>query len=535
MKYSFTNQNGTHIVEIVQESDKFLTLRIIHEDGSIETFRKKKPVDLIPLPEETGPIPVFDYWITEPYQHQKDFLNFAAQHHHFLLRDKPGLGKTKQSLDLIMNRKRQGQIKRALIVCCIGGLQYNWLREVKKHTDLKGYILGTRPTNKSGTVTHIGSNADKLYDLKNAKSDILICNIEMLRNRDIVSQLQLMIGRGDIGQIVVDEVHKCKNTKAAQTAGLFSLHPPYKLGLTGTPIINSPMDIYGLAVWMGHERRSLSRYRADYCVMGGFKNKEIVGYYNLEHLSQQLDAWSLMRTKEECLDLPAKTIKTTFVELTPNQKNLYREILKDIRDRKEDIMAMPSPMGRFVGLRKVTGCPSEVQESYNPEDCAKAQELLRIIEESLANNQKVVVYTWFVFTLKYLNMLLQKQGIMPALIYGEMGLEERNQNEQAFQHNPDCRVIIGNYQTMGTGIELTAASVAVEYEQPWTAADEEQAQDRCHRIGQTKNLTCIRLLSLDTVDERVNDIVEMKADLANAVDGRARLAAIVEKTLNTVV
>ena len=119
MRYQFTNQNGIHIVEIVQESDKFLTLRVIREDGAFEQFRKKKPVDLIPIPEIHGPTPVFDYWITEPYQHQKDFLQYSASRRNFLLRDKPGLGKTKQALDLIMNRRRCGQIKRALIVCCV--------------------------------------------------------------------------------------------------------------------------------------------------------------------------------------------------------------------------------------------------------------------------------------------------------------------------------------------------------------------------------------------------------------------------------
>lgn len=535
MRYEYTNQNGTHIVEIVQESDKFLTLRAIHEDGTVEQFRKKKPVELKPINENQGPAPVFDYWVTQPYKHQIEFLEYASTHDCFLLRDKPGLGKTKQSLDLIMNRKRCGQIKRALVVCCVGGLQYNWLREVKKHTDLKGYILGTRPVSKNSILTRIGSNADKLYDLKNAKADILICNVEMLRKPEIVYQIQLMIGRGDIGQIVVDEIHKCKNPNAAQTAGLFSLHPPYKLGLTGTPIINSPMDIYGLSVWMGHERRSRSKYKSDYCIMGGFKNRDIVGYQNLDQLSKLLDSWSLMRTKEQCLDLPAKTIKTTMVELLPEQKMLYREVLKDIRDRTEDIVAMPSPMGRFVGLRKVTGCPVELLPTYDPMNCAKVLELLRLVQEAIANNQKVVIYTWFVFTLKYLNTVLQNNGIIPALIYGEMGLEERNQNEQAFQTNPDCKVIIGNYQTMGTGIELTAASLVVEYELPFTAADEEQGQDRCHRIGQSKNLTCVRLLSMNTVDERVKEIVDMKADLANAVEGKARLTEIVEKTLNTFV
>lgn len=544
MRYLFKNKNGEHVVEIIQESDKFYTLRVIREDGAYEECRAKKDAPLIPIPEVEGEAPVFDYWVTTPYQHQIDFLKYAETHRNFLLRDKPGLGKTKQALDLIMNRKRCGQIKRALIVCCIGGLQYNWQREVKKHTDLRGYILGTRPVRKNSLTTCIGSTKDKLYDLKTVTADILICNIEALRNKELVSQLQLMIGRGDIGQIVVDEVHKCKNGKAAQTAGLFSLHPDYKMGLTGTPFINSPLDIYALSVWMGHERRPMSRFKADYCIMGGFKNKDVVGYQNLGHLAKQLDTWSLMRTKEQCLDLPSKIFKTSVVDMVPTQKSLYREVLKDIRDRVEDIMALPTPMGRFVGLRKATGCPIEVLDTFVPEECAKFQELLRIIQLATDNNQKVVVYTWHVFTLQYLNTLLCRNGIQPAVIFGQMSLEARNMNEQAFQLNPDCKVILGNYQTMGTGIELTAAEYVVEYEQPWTAADEDQAIDRSHRIGQTKTLTCIKLISLNSVDERVDDIIELKRNLAMELEtsdngvvdveiDSEKLAEIVRKTLNT--
>lgn len=530
MKYQIELNGLLRTVEVIGETDSFYKFREVKENGTISEFRKKKPVTLLELPKESSNAH-YDYWITKPFQHQIDFLKYSESNECVLLRDDPGLGKTKQSLDLIMNRKRTGQINRALIVCCVGGLQYNWLREVKKHTDLRGYILGTRPANKLGTATRIGSNKDKLNDLKMAKADILICNVEMLRDTACLIQLQLMIAKGDLGMIVVDEVHKCKNTKAQQTAGLFSLHPRYKLGLTGTPIINSPMDLYGISCWLGHELRSFSKYRDSYCIMGGFKNKQIVGYHNLQDLTARLDMWSLRRRKEDCLDLPEKTVIYSQVEMTNSQKSLYKDVLKDIRDRPEDILALPTPMGRFVGLRKVTSCPSVVSENWDGEDCAKFQETLRLVEEALQNNQKVVIYTWYVFTLQYLNIQLRKHGIIPAVIYGEMSLEARNANEQAFQTNPDCKVILGNYQTMGTGIELTAASLVIEYELPWTYADEKQGQDRCHRIGQNKNITCIRLVSKDTIDERVVEVVDMKEDLEEQVNNRKSMEEIVRKSL----
>lgn len=532
MKYLFKLKSSEIQVEVIGESAKFLTLRYIHPDGEVEEFRKKKPVELTPIPEsEDSPVP-FDKWKTEPFQHQVDFLNWASHKSKCLLLDEPGLGKTKQALDLIVNRINAGQIKRALIVCCVGQLQYTWLREVSKHTDLKGYILGTRPAKKNSIATKIGSNQDKLFDLKNVKSTILICNIEMLRDQAIQDQLHLMIAKGDIGQIVVDEIHKCTNGNSRQGSGLYSLHPNYKLGLTGTPIVNSPLDVYTISNWLGVELRNLSDFKATYCVMGGFRDKEVVGYQNLQDLSRRMSEYSLRRKKEECLDLPAKVCMIQDIEITPGQKSLYKEVLKDIRDRVEDIEVLPEPMSRFVGLRKVTGCPIEVLPTHNPYDCAKAMELLRLIEEQLANGHKVVVYTWYVFTLKYLNTLLQQYGIQPALIYGEMPVELRVANERAFQTNPECKVVIGNYQSMGTGIELTAASMVIEYELPWTEADEIQGQDRCHRIGQTNSLTCIRLICKDTVDERVQEVVTMKSEIAHQVVTPLSMRSIIEKTLH---
>lgn len=536
MRYYLKLGKETLEVEIVQESEKFLTFRTINEDGSIKEFRKKKPVsDLIPIEKKETEIPNFNKWITEPFKHQIEFLKYSQTHDCFLLRDDPGLGKTKQALDLIYNRIESNQIKSALIVCGIGGLQYNWLREIRKHTNLKGYIIGTRAANKLGTSTRIGSNSDKLKDLQTIKADIYIINIEALRNKEIVAQLQLMIARQQIGQVVVDEVHKCKNPKALQTAGLFSLHPPYKLGLTGTPIINSPLDIYGIAVWMGQERRSLTRFRESYCVMGGFRDKEVIGYQNLDDLAARLSTWSLYRKKEECVDLPSKVVSTVPIELSSSQIKLYNEVLKDIRDRSEEILTSPSPMGRFVGLRKVTGCPSEVDNTFNPYDCTKAQEMIRLVQETIENSGKVVIFTWHVFTLLYLNNYLQAAGIRPALIYGDLSLEERNINEQAFQLNPDCKVIIGNYQTMGTGIELTAASLVIEYELPWTAADERQAQDRCNRIGSSHSLNCIRLVGLNTVDERVEEMVNQKEELSTTVEGKKKMVVLARKVLDTLI
>lgn len=462
----------------------------------------------------------FSFWKTTPYEHQKEFLRYSQGHAQMLLLDEPGLGKTKQSLDLIANRIRAGQIKKALIIVGVSSLQYNWLTEVKKHTDLIGYILGTRPVGKSGLQTKIGSGKDKTDDvlrLKKMSAQVLITNIESLRNDSIVDALNTQIRDGIIGMTVVDEVHKCKNPKAKQTKGLLSLGTHYKLGLTGTPIVNSPVDLFAMMQWLNRTVPPKTYFEEKYCLKGGFQDKEIVGYRNTEDLGKDLSCWTLRRTKAECLDLPEKTVQTIRFDLLPEQQKLYREIQKDLRERSSEIMASASPMGQLVGLKKATGCPPTVLETYPPEACAKLEALLDIVDEITQSGQKIVIFCYHVFTLEYLNWVLRKHKYNPALVYGAINPEVREANVNAFQTIPECNIILGNYQTLGTGFNLTASSTIVEYELPWTAADEIQAQDRCHRIGQHHPVNIIRLVTNRTVDTVNEEIVDNKALLSERI------------------
>lgn len=485
-------------------------------------YKDGKEIELIPVMEDIIEDDAesldFSLWKTKPYEHQKEFLRYSQSHAQMLLLDEPGLGKTKQSLDLIANRIQAGQIKKALIVVGVSSLQYNWLNEVKKHTDLQGYILGTRAVGKSGLQTKIGSGKDKVDDVNRMakmNAQVFITNIETLRNDSIITALVSQINDKVLGMVVVDEVHKCKNPKAKQTKGLLELHTHYKLGLTGTPIVNSPVDLFAMMQWLGRTVPPKSYFESKYCLKGGFQGKEIVGFRNTEDLSRDLSCWSLRRTKEECLDLPEKTVQTIHFDMLPEQAKLYKEIQKDLRERSSEILAAASPMGMLVGLRKATSCPPRVLETYPPEACAKLEALLDIVEEVIGSGQKVVIFCYHVFTLEYLDWALRKHKYNPALVYGNIDPLVRESNVQAFQTVPECNIILGNYQTLGTGFNLTASSTIIEYELPWTAADETQAQDRCHRIGQHHPVNVIRLVtnrSYDAVNEELVDSKELLAD-----------------------
>lgn len=505
----------------------------------VPRYENQVEVPLIPQIEEDlnllGSTYEYTTFKTKPFEHQLEFIEYSKFHNKMMLLDEPGLGKTKQSLDLIVNRIQNKQIERALIVCGVSNLQYNWLNEVKKHTDLGGYILGTRAVGKSGLQTRIGSGSDKVEDIKRITkipARVFIINIEALRNQAIVAELERCIKDNLIQQIVFDELHKCKNPKAKQTEGLLRLNPEYKLGLTGTPIINSPLDLYPMMKWLGRRVPPMSYFKQKYCVLGGFQNKEIVGYRNTEELSRDIQAWSLRRLKKECLDLPEKTVETIRLDLLPAQLSLYKEVQKDLRERREEIMASASPMGQMIGLRKAVSCPNMVLAEYPIEACAKLELLLDMVEQITSSGNKVVIFTWFVFTLEYLNYVLRQHGYNPALVYGTLDQETRDRNVQAFQTIPECNIILGNYATMGTGINLTASSHIIEYELPWTAADEVQAQDRCHRIGQYNPVNITRLITNHTIDEINERIVDNKAALSDAVLSKENQKKLVNQLLD---
>lgn len=509
----------------------------------VPRYKEGQEIPLIPVMEDiiekdAGCLD-FSLWKTEPYQHQRDFLKYSEKHAQMLLLDEPGLGKTKQSLDLIANRIKAGQIKKALIIVGVSSLQYNWLNEVRKHTDLNGYILGTRPMGKSGLRTKIGSGKDKVDDVNRMakmNAQVFITNIETLRNDAIITALTSQINDKMLGMVVVDEVHKCKNPKAKQTKGLLELDTHYKLGLTGTPIVNSPVDLFAMMQWLGRTVPPKTYFEAKYCLKGGFQDKEIIGFKNTEDLSKDLSCWSLRRTKAECLDLPEKTVQTIHFDMLSEQAKLYKEIQKDLRERSAEILAAASPMGQLVGLKKATGCPPRVMESYPPEACAKLEALLDIVEETIDSGQKIVIFCYHVFTLEYLDWALRKHKYNPALVYGAIDTQVREANVQAFQTIPECNIILGNYQTLGTGFNLTASSTIVEYELPWTAADETQAQDRCHRIGQHHPVNVIRLVtnhSYDTVNEEIVDSKELLAESIINADKNYQ-QRLVQKILNMI-
>ena len=458
---------------------------------------------------------------TNPYDHQIVGFNYGLQNDRWLLGDEMGLGKTKQVIDIAVAKKLQKGYKHCFIVCGVNGLKWNWRNEVYTHSNESAYILGQKV---KGNKISIGSNKDKLNDVKNLAnidSYFIITNVETLRDETINEELQKLCKDGTIGMIAFDECHKAKNPTTQQGKGILKLQAETMIAMTGTPLMNNPMDLYIILKWLGYEKHAFYSFKKHYCVMGGFGGYEIVGYKNLDELQEQLDDIMLRRKKEEVLNLPEKTYIEEYVEMSPAQKKIYNEVTNEIKDNIDQISIAPNPLAELIRMRQATGftgiLSSTVQES------AKLDRMEELVEEAKENGKKVVIFSNWTQMTDVIYTRLTTKGFRIAQITGETPDAQRQSIVENFQTGR-YDAIIGTSGAMGTGLTLTAGTVEIFLDEPWNMALKEQCVDRCHRIGQKDNLTIYTLMCKDTIDERIHEIVEQKGEMANAiVDGKVTM------------
>lgn len=517
-----TNKGYISLMDVI--SPDFNTY-VYKQDEEVPTYTKLVKADCLYY---VGTKSVYDIVMKDP------FRNFVANNivaHN--------CGKTKQILDLSQIRKKQNNIKHVLIVPCVNGLKYNWFEEVKTHTNDKAFILGTRYT-KNGE--RIGSNEDRLADINSiGKGGIiddcyyLITNIETLRYNKvikvplktkkngvqrykkqtifpIIDAIQQQIRDENIGMVVIDEAHKCKDPNSLQGRALISLNCDYKVALTGTPVMNNPVDVYTILHWLGFEEHSLFAFKQHYCIFGGFGNHQIVGYKNLPELQGVLDKCMLRRLKSEVLDLPEKIYINDFVEMTAQQTKLYNEVKENIIQNIDKIKLSPNPLVQLIRLRQVTGNPNLLssKSTTNP----KFDRMLELIEDVVINGNKCIVYSNWTDVLIPAYELAKEKKYCPALYTGQ-NKDDREEEKKRFMEDEKCKVIFGTMDAMGTGLTLTAANTVIFLDEPWNRAKKDQCEDRVHRIGTKQSPNIITIMCRGTIDERIHDIVYKKGKMSD--------------------
>jgi SNF2 family DNA or RNA helicase len=451
---------------------------------------------------------------TDPFQHQTDGVEFGMSHDKWFLGDEQGLGKSKQAIDIAVNKKLNNGFTHCLIVCGVNSLKWNWYNEVHTHSEEQAHILGQR-TNKKGKLK-IGSTKDKIDDIENIKElpYFIITNIESFRDGKFADAMKCAIENDEVQMFVADEFHKMKSPTAAQTKGFLTCSPKYRLAMTGTPIMNSPLDLYTMLKWLGYESHSFYSFRNHYCVMGGFGGYEIVGYRNMEQLTETIQSIMLRRLKKDVLDLPDKIYVDEIVEMTPKQSQLYQEVRAEITMNIDKVMLSPNPLSSLIRLRQCTGytgiLSSDILES------AKLDRMEELVENAVSNGDKVIIFSNWTQVTEAAKARLSK-NYKGVTITGDTDEAERIVNVNTFQTNDECKYIVGTIGAMGTGLTLTAATTVIFLDEPWNKALFDQAVDRAHRIGTTSNVTIYSIMCKDTMDMRIHDLVYKKGALSDAI------------------
>lgn len=451
---------------------------------------------------------------TKAFSHQIEAIYYGMEHNKFHLGDEQGLGKTKECIDIAVLRKQKYNYQHCLVICGVATLKWNWKDEIETHSNEKCWIIGCKKNKigKNKGVLKDKGNAEKLEQLKNIPEPYFwVINIEALRDANIVKILQKYCKLGIINMIIGEEIHKMKNPTCSQSKGFLKLNADCQISVSGTPLVNNPVDLFVLFKWHGIETHTYTAFKNRYCVFGGFAGREIIGYQHLKELKDTLNKIQLRRYKKDVLDLPNKLPQTVYVEMGKQQEKIYNEVLLDLQKNIDLIMLNPNPLSQLTRLRQATACPSLLSSTIS--ESVKLDKLEELVAEIAKNGEQCLVFSNWAQVCEIAAERLKKYN---AKTY--TGLTKNLKAvETEFKENKKITVLIGTIKQMGTGLTFTNCNYVIFLDSPWTQADKDQCIDRTHRIGQTKDVTIITLVCANTIDEKVEKIVKTKGLLSNAI------------------
>lgn len=440
----------------------------------------------------------------KPYPHQIEAINYGINHKKWLLLYDMGLGKSMSIIHIARYLKKYKKLKHCLIICGINTLKANWKKEIKLHSDETYRVVGEN-INSKGNITYatISERASEIR--KGIEEFFIITNIESLRSKEVVDAIN---SRDDIGMIAVDEIHKIANKNSQQADGLLKIKADYKIGATGTLITNSPLSSYTALKWLEVDKSNLTTFKREYCVFGGFGGHEIIGYKNLDLLKNEIDEYSLRKTKEEVLkDLPKKTVIDEYITLDEEHKKFYNKIKNAVKDEALKVnLSKNNILSLTTRLRQATVCPSILTEEYIKS--SKLERAVDLVHQILSEGNKVVIFSTYKEPVYQLKEMLKEFKCLVGT--GDMKDEDVSRNIDLFQTDNDYKIFIGTTSKCGTGITLNAASYMIMLDTPFTAAATAQAEDRIYRIGTIKPVFIYHLICENTIDERVAKIIAKK-------------------------
>lgn len=431
-----------------------------------------------------------------------------------------GCGRTLTAIATIGAGYQMGHIKRVLIVaptsvCAV------WPKEFEDYAAFPYTIR-----------TLLGDKAKRLKELNDLERfpyqhlKVAVINYESTWREDIFEALIAY----DADLIICDESQRIKTHDAAQSKALHQLgdRARYKLILSGTPVQNEAVDIFSQYRFLDPSifGDNFYAFRGRYCEMGGFNRKQIVRYKDLDTLIRKEHSIAYRVTKDEALDLPEQTFENRVIPMNKKERTIYDRLRRDgyaELDGSGTITAT-TVLTKLLRLQQFTGGFLVEDDATRPQLVSRGK--LDVLEDILQDyvvegKKKLVIFARFLPEIHEIEALcekvLGKAKMRAVAIYGEIKKEERGAIVQRFQTDPATMAFIGQIDTAGTGITLTAADTCVYYSVNFNYATYSQSLSRIHRIGQKNRCTYIHLVAEKTVDETILQALAKKEDLAKTV------------------
>ncbi|MEE0555116.1 MAG: DEAD/DEAH box helicase [Blautia wexlerae] len=430
-----------------------------------------------------------------------------------------GCGKTLTAIAIAGAGYQMGKVERLLIVAPTSVVAV-WPKELQEYAKFK-YTCKTLLGEKKQRIKQI----DDLLKFPFKALKVAVINYESTWRPEILEKLKEF----DADMVIADESQRIKTYDAAQSKAMHELgdQARYKLILSGTPVQTAAIDIWSQYRFLDKSvfGDNFFKFRGRYAIMGGYGNKKIVGYKDLEGLIKKEHSIAFRVTKDEALDLPEQTFETRKIQFSQKEKNLYERIKKDSYAELDGggHITATTVLTRLLRLQQLAGGFLVQDDAQKPQlvSRAKLDALADIIEDYvIGSGKKLVIFARFIAEVKAIMELAGKvlpKELKQVAIYGDIKKEDRGGIVKQFQEDPNTVLFIGQIDTAGTGITLTAADTCVYYSKNFNYATYSQSLSRIHRIGQRNCCTYIDLEIEGTIDELISKALSRKEDMAKTV------------------
>ena len=437
----------------------------------------------------------FDYQ-QEAVDEIKD-LEYAAVFH------EQGLGKTKIAIDLLLYWIKNKSVEVVLIVTK-KQLVSNWIVEIKEHADIVPVVLNNDKRNN--------------YYVFNGKSRVIITNFETLVTEK--KRFNLYLDILDVG-IIVDESVKLKNPNSNLTKTYFDLREKFakRVIMTGTPIANRPYDIWSQVFFLDGGKslgKDYKTFKKEYDLTNElYKDRERIDSFegNLQGLYNKIDSFSVRETKNSgIISLPKKKYINVTVEFEEEQLEMYETIRKEMviileKDDKSILDDSSAILKRLLRLVQVTSNPKLLNDLYG-EISSKEKELDILIKQIIERKEKCIVWSNYIENIDYFKTKYNSIGSVK--IHGKMTIEDRVKSVERFKNDDNVSVLFATPQAAKEGLTLTEANNVIFYDRSFSLDDYLQAQDRIHRISQTKVCNVYNLIVRGSIDEWIDVLLQAK-------------------------